>query len=62
MIENDESALAFSYDFSPQETAILARFIRWYGLPDGLERFSSAVLETIYNSMTIADIEKFFQK
>lgn len=62
MSEKEEAALTFSYNFTPQETAILARFIRWYGLPDGLERFSTAVLETVYNSMTIADIEQFFQQ
>ena len=54
--------MTFSYTFSPQETAILARFIRWQGLPDGLERFCAKVLDTVYDAMTVGDAERFFKK
>ncbi len=62
MSELEEEPMAFSYTFSPQETAILARFIRWQGLPDGLERFCAKVLDTVYDAMTVGDAERFFKK
>ncbi|MBQ7367797.1 MAG: hypothetical protein IJW57_11320 [Spirochaetaceae bacterium] len=62
MSESEKDQLTFTYTFTPQETAILARFIRWQGLPDGLERFSAMVIDTMYNSMTIHDMEQFFKK
>jgi hypothetical protein len=52
--------MVFTYTLTPQETAILARYIRWQGLPDGLERFSATIFNTVYNAMTIDDVEQFF--
>ncbi len=62
MSEPEEEPMVFSYTFSPQETAILARFIRWQGLPDGLERFGARVLDTVYEAMTVGDAEQFFKR
>lgn len=62
MNQQDDDAMVFTYTFTPQETAILARYIRWHGLPDGLERFGATVFDTVYNAMTIDDIEQFFKK
>ena len=60
MNESEKDPMVFTYTFSPQETAILARYIRWQGLPDGLERFSATIFNTVYNAMTIDDVEQFF--
>lgn len=62
MNDSEKDPLVFTYTFTSQETAILARFIRWQGLPDGLERFSKTVIDTMYNAMTIDDLEHFFNK
>ena len=62
MNDSEKDPLVFTYTFTPQETAILARFIRWQGLPDGLEHFSKTVIDTMYNAMTIDDLEHFFNK
>lgn len=62
MSQPEDEPMVFTYTFTPLETAILARYIRWQGLPDGLERFSATVFDTVYNSMTIDDIEQFFEK
>lgn len=62
MTEAEKDPMSFTYTFTPQETAILARYVRWQGLPDGLERFSKAVFDTVYDAMTIDDLERFFNK
>ena len=57
-----ENTNSLSYTFTPRETACLARFLRVHQseIPDGLSDFVKTVENTIYNSMSIDEAEKFY--
>ena len=56
------ASLSFSYDFSPNETALIAHFFRDHeeSIPSGLERFVHAVEKAVYTSISIGDAERFY--
>ncbi len=58
----NESELKLSYDFSPEEIKLLAKFLRKNqdSLPDGLFKFLSAVERTIYNSLPMKEVATFY--
>ena len=58
------SDLSLSYCFSPQEILILARFFRknTAKLPKGLEKFSKKIEDTVYQAMTLEEVQNFYEK
>jgi predicted transcriptional regulator len=54
--------LSFTYSFSPRETAVLAHFLRSHQdeIPDALADFSKAVENTVYNSLSLDEAERFY--
>ena len=56
------ASLSFSYDFSPNETALIAHFFRDHeeSVPAGLEKFAHAVEKAVYDSISIGDAERFY--
>ena len=42
-----DEPLWFAYNFTEQETEILAKYVREHPLPSGLERFREAVIKTV---------------
>lgn len=54
--------LSLKYDFKPRETALIARFLRLHAseIPDGLSDFVKAVEDTVYNSMSLEEAERFY--
>ena len=55
-------SLSFSYEFSPNETALIAHFFRDHeeSIPSGLKKFVHAVEKAVYDSIPIGDAEKFY--
>ncbi len=53
----------FSYDFTKEELYALAKIARKYQLyiPKELFVFSNSIERTIYASMPISEVEKFYQ-
>ncbi|MCK9169201.1 MAG: hypothetical protein M0P01_02165 [Treponema sp.] len=54
--------LSFTYSFTPQETEILAHFMRKHQdeIPAGLTNFSKTIEDKVYNAMSIDEAEKFY--
>ncbi|WP_147614709.1 hypothetical protein [Treponema pectinovorum] len=53
---------SFNYNFSENETALLAKFLRknQNQLPEGLEAFARKLELFIYSNMSIDEVEKFY--
>jgi len=53
---------SLTYCFTPQETEMLAHFLRKHEdeIPVELAIFSKTVEDTVYNSMSIEEAEKFY--
>ena len=60
MTENDSEK--FSYSFTPRELGLLARFLREKEteLPRGLEQFSKAVENALYDTLTLDEVKRFY--
>ena len=56
------ASLSFSYEFSSDETALIAHFFRAHeeSIPSGLEKFMHAVERAVYDSISIGDAERFY--
>ena len=50
------------YSFSKKEVFLLARFLRLKQeeLPQGLEVFYKALEDTVYNTMSLQEVKKFY--
>ncbi|MFA6856371.1 MAG: hypothetical protein WCR31_04100 [Treponema sp.] len=65
MIQNSTKttdSLSFTYSFTPQETEMLAYFLRKHQaeIPAGLVGFSKTIENIVYNAMSIDEAEKFY--
>ena len=58
----NESDLSLSYNFSPEEVKLMAKFLRknQESLPDGLYKFLSAVDRAIYDSLPMKEVANFY--
>ncbi len=61
-IKDSTENLKLSYTFSSKEIALLAKYFRNHqeDIPNGLENFSKALEESIYNSLSLDEVRKFF--
>lgn len=57
-----DSDLSLSYDFTPEEIKLLAKFFRknQETLPDGLFSFLSAVEKSIYKTLPMREVATFY--
>lgn len=57
-----EKDFSLTYNFSSQEVAALARFLRdnEEKLPPGLEMFCKALEDSVYKSLSLDEVKKFY--
>ena len=62
MREPDEKKFTLSYNFTSKEVAGLAKFLRDHQeeLPDGLEYFYKALEDSVYKSLSLDEVKKFY--
>lgn len=63
IIENEKkNQLKLSYDFTANEIALLARFLRDHQekIPHGLEDFYKSLEDAVYNSLSLEEARKFY--
>ena len=62
MREPDEKKYTLSYNFTSKEVAGLAKFLRDHQeeLPDGLEYFYKALEDSVYKSLSLDEVKKFY--
>ena len=62
MREPDEKKFTLSYNFTSTEVAGLAKFLRDHqeALPDGLEYFYKALEDSVYKSLSLDEVKKFY--
>ena len=62
MREPDEKKFTLSYNFTSNEVAALAKFLRdnQESLPDGLEYFYKALEDSVYKSLSLDEVKKFY--
>ena len=62
MREPDEKKFTLSYNFTSKEVAGLAKFLRdtQENLPEGLEHFYKALEDSVYNSLSLDEVKKFY--
>ena len=62
MRQPDEKNFSLSYNFTSNEVAALAKFLREHeeNLPDGLEFFYKALEESVYKSLSLDEVKKFY--
>ncbi|MBO4629206.1 MAG: hypothetical protein J5687_04550 [Treponema sp.] len=62
MREPDEKKFTLSYNFTSNEVAALAKFLRdnQEALPDGLEYFYKALEDSVYKSLSLDEVKKFY--
>ena len=60
MTEKDQIKL--TYSFTAKEIGLLARFLREKEteLPQGLESFSKAIENSVYDSLTLDEVKRFY--
>lgn len=58
----NEEKFSLSYNFKAKEIAILAKFFRekQTELPEGLEHFSKALEDSVYNCLSIEEVKNFY--
>lgn len=58
----EKPEFSLTYNFTSDEIALIAKFFRKKEgeLPDGLENFIKALEESIYNSLSIDEIRRFY--
>ena len=59
---DNESIEVMDYSFSKKEVFLLAKFLRLKQeeLPEGLEQFYSALEDSIYNTMSLDEVKRFY--
>ena len=57
-----QKEFSLSYNFNSKEVAILAKLLRTKQeeLPEGLENFYRALEDSIYNSLSLDEVKKFY--
>lgn len=62
MIVDNEDILVLDYSFSKKELFILAKYLRLKQeeLPEGLETFYKTLEDSIYNSLSLEEVKKFY--
>lgn len=63
VIDNErKNQLKLSYDFTSDEIALLARFLRdnQEKLPKGLEAFYKSLEDSVYNTLSLEEAQKFY--
>ena len=57
-----EKDFSLTYNFSSQEVAALARFLRdnEEKLPPGLEMFCKALEDSVYKSLSLDEVKEFY--
>ena len=62
MRQPDEKKFTLSYNFTSNEVAALAKFLRdnQETLPDGLEYFYKALEDSVYKSLSLDEVKKFY--
>lgn len=60
--ENSDKNITLTYSFNSSEIEILAKYFRdnQSSLPKGIERFYNALEKSIYNSMSLEEVRKFY--
>lgn len=58
----NEETFSLSYNFTSKEIALLAKFLRKNekDLPEGLEHFSKALEDSVYNCLSIEEVKNFY--
>ena len=62
MRQPDEKNFSLSYNFTSNEVAVLAKFLREHEetMPEGLEFFYKALEEAVYKSLSLDEVKKFY--
>jgi len=62
MRQAPEKEFTLSYNFNSKEVAALARFLRdnQESLPEGLEMFYKALEDSVYKSLSLDEVKKFY--
>jgi len=62
MLLDNEDITVLEYSFSKKELFVLARYLRQKQeeLPEGLETFYKTLEDSIYNSMSIEEVKRFY--
>ncbi|MBR1638697.1 MAG: hypothetical protein IJ688_04855 [Treponema sp.] len=62
MIVDNEDVTVLDYSFSKKELFLLAKFLRnkQEELPLGLEGFYKALEDSIYNSLSLEEVKRFY--
>ena len=62
MRQPPEKKFSLSYNFNSNEVAALARFLRdnEEKLPPGLELFCKALEDSVYKSLSLDEVKKFY--
>ena len=60
-LDNEDIAV-LDYSFSKKELFVLAKFLRQKQeeLPDGLEIFCKTLEDSIYNSLSLEEVKRFY--
>lgn len=58
----DDKKFSLSYNFSSEEIAKLAKFLRTKQneIPEGLENFTKALEDAVYNCLSIEEVKNFY--
>ena len=59
---NNEDISVLEYNFSKKELFLLAKFLRQNEekLPDGLESFYHVLEDSIYNTLSLDEVKRFY--
>ena len=62
MREAPEKNFSLTYSFNSEEVAKLAKFLRdnFEKMPNGLENFYRVLEDSIYNSLSLDEVKKFY--
>ena len=62
MREAPQKQFTLSYNFTSKEVAVLAKFLRDHEetMPEGLEIFYKALEDSVYNSLSLDEVKKFY--
>lgn len=60
---HSEPDFKLTYNFSSAEIAALAKFLRKNidSIPEGLENFQRALEDSVYNSLSLDEVSKFYK-
>lgn len=59
---DNEDFTVLEYSFSKKELFLLAKFLRknQEQLPEGLEKFCKTLEDSVYNSLSLEEVKKFY--